>query len=235
MAGQTDTTAAREVGRRHAPDFFVAALLAPAAARDDLIAVAALIGEIARIPAQVSEPMLAEIRLQWWRDALLAAATGVRTGHPVADAVAHTITRRRLDVGRLLAIVDAEDERGAAMAAFAVAAQIMKLSDGEELARTIAAAGEAYGSARELAFAAARGSPVQPTNRDEVRRALQAARAALRHAPAATVTAILPAALVEPYLRVSELAADGARRRLANLFPLKRVMRLWFARVTGRL
>ena len=49
-------------------------LFAPAALRADLFALYGFAAEIARIPDQVSEPTLGEIRLQWWRDALQAAA-----------------------------------------------------------------------------------------------------------------------------------------------------------------
>lgn len=73
------TRAARDL----AYDDYLAALLAPRECRDQLITVAALMGELARIPLSVSDAPLGEIRLQWWRDALAANA---RTGHPVADA-----------------------------------------------------------------------------------------------------------------------------------------------------
>lgn len=72
------------VAREFAYDDYLAALLAPREQRCDLITIAALFGELARIPLQVSDAALGEIRLQWWRDAL---ASGTRCGHPVADAV----------------------------------------------------------------------------------------------------------------------------------------------------
>jgi phytoene synthase len=71
--------AAREL----AYDDYLAALLAPPRYRGDLITLAAVFGELARIPLQVSDATLGEIRLQWWRDAL---ASDARSGHPVADA-----------------------------------------------------------------------------------------------------------------------------------------------------
>jgi phytoene synthase len=64
-------------------DDYIAALLAPRASRPALLTLAALVGELNRIPMQVSDAALGEIRLQWWRDAF---ARGARTGHPVADA-----------------------------------------------------------------------------------------------------------------------------------------------------
>ena len=68
--------AVRASARLNAPDRYYAALFAPAAVRDDLIALAAFCGEIARIGRQVSEPVMGEIRITWWRDALLAAEHG---------------------------------------------------------------------------------------------------------------------------------------------------------------
>lgn len=50
------------------PDHYLAALLAPAEVRTLLLAIAAFGAELARIPRRVTEPMMGEIRLQWWRD-----------------------------------------------------------------------------------------------------------------------------------------------------------------------
>ena len=58
-----DFDAVRDGARTHAPDRYYAALLAPAEARDDLIALAAFTGEIERISRQVSEAALGEIRV----------------------------------------------------------------------------------------------------------------------------------------------------------------------------
>ena len=81
----------RGAARQFAPDQYVAALLAPSKSRDDLIALAAFWGETRRIAHEVSDPMLAEIRLQWWRDALSAGAGA--SGHPVADAMRDVMNR----------------------------------------------------------------------------------------------------------------------------------------------
>ncbi len=43
--------------------------------------------ELQRIPYKVDEPMLGEIRLQWWRDQLKRMARGESVGHPVADGL----------------------------------------------------------------------------------------------------------------------------------------------------
>lgn len=105
--------AVRAAARAFERDRYLSALLAPAAVRDDLIALAAFAGEIARIPASVSEPMVGEIRLQWWRDTLDAALrTGISaTGHPIADALAGTMRRHRLDASLIHGLLDAMAER----------------------------------------------------------------------------------------------------------------------------
>lgn len=90
--------------RAHDIDLYVASLFLPAAARAPVLDVLAFDAEIAKIPHGVSEPMLGEIRLQWWRDAISA---GVVTGHPVADALVETIARFNLDTEALLALTEA--------------------------------------------------------------------------------------------------------------------------------
>ena len=99
----------REAARTHDFDRYLAALLAPPAARADLIVIAAFAGELARIPHVVREPMMGEIRLQWWRDAIAGFATGAATGHPVADALGELARRRKLPREELLAAVDARE------------------------------------------------------------------------------------------------------------------------------
>jgi phytoene synthase len=64
-------------------DDYLAALLAPREHQPALLTMAALFGELARIPLHVTDATLGEIRLQWWRDAF---ATRARSGHPAADA-----------------------------------------------------------------------------------------------------------------------------------------------------
>ena len=56
--------------RRYDRDRYLSALLAPDAARPHLMALYAFNAEICRIAGQVSEPQMAEIRLQYWLDTL---------------------------------------------------------------------------------------------------------------------------------------------------------------------
>ena len=63
-------SACGEIVRTGDPDRFRTALFARPEAREHLFALYAFNLEIAKIAPMVSEPMLGEIRLQWWREAL---------------------------------------------------------------------------------------------------------------------------------------------------------------------
>jgi phytoene/squalene synthetase len=58
------------------PDRFGAAMAAPVAARAVLLPLYAFNVEVARAPWVTQEPMIAEMRLQWWRDALEEIGAG---------------------------------------------------------------------------------------------------------------------------------------------------------------
>ena len=58
------------------PDRFAAVMAAPVAMREVLFPLHALAIEVARAPWATQEPMIAEMRLQWWRDALAEIADG---------------------------------------------------------------------------------------------------------------------------------------------------------------
>ena len=78
-------------------DRFLCGLFAPADVREDLYAVEAFELEIARIRSTASEPLLGQIRMQWWRQALDDAFAGTRPArHPVVEAVSTAIRRRPL-------------------------------------------------------------------------------------------------------------------------------------------
>lgn len=107
-----DDDIVRTAARAFERDRYLAALLSPRAARNDLVALAAFAGELARIPGFVSEPTIGEIRLQWWRDTLDAGlATGTPTGHPIADAVCRLGRRHAIAPAAFHALIDAQAER----------------------------------------------------------------------------------------------------------------------------
>ncbi|MEZ5756200.1 MAG: squalene/phytoene synthase family protein [Paracoccaceae bacterium] len=67
------------------PDRFQAVMAAPVAARGRLFVLYAFNLEVARAPWVTQEALIAEMRLQWWRDVLAEAAEGKPArGHEVA-------------------------------------------------------------------------------------------------------------------------------------------------------
>lgn len=96
----------RQAARADDPDRYVAALLAPRAIRSDLVTLAAFAGAVLKIPYQVTDAQIGEIRVAWWREAILEAAQPVATGNPVADAFAEVFQRRGLDGRALEALFD---------------------------------------------------------------------------------------------------------------------------------
>ncbi|HMD64167.1 MAG TPA: squalene/phytoene synthase family protein [Stellaceae bacterium] len=75
--------------QRHDRDRFQTVLFAPAARREALFALYAFNYEIARVRESVTQPMLGQIRLQWWRENIGAAfGGGAIRHHPVVEALA---------------------------------------------------------------------------------------------------------------------------------------------------
>jgi NADH dehydrogenase [ubiquinone] 1 alpha subcomplex assembly factor 6 len=71
--------------RRHDRDRYQTALFAPVGRREALLALYAFNYEIARVREAVTQPMLGQIRLQWWREVIAAAFAGAPARqHPVA-------------------------------------------------------------------------------------------------------------------------------------------------------
>jgi 15-cis-phytoene synthase len=147
--------------RREDTDRWLASLFIPVAERAHVQALYAFSLEIARICTLVSEPMLGEIRYQWWREILVGERASEAAAHPVAAALLDTIARFDLPPASLLALIDARlfdlyDEpmpSVAALDAYAkatasslvrLAAQIVAPEQGEALAEAAEHAGIAY-------------------------------------------------------------------------------------------
>ena len=266
----------RRIAREGAPDRYLAALLAPQRARAGLIALAAFAAEIEKIPRQVSEPHLGEIRIQWWRDALAPSAKFEASGHPVADAVTLAIAQHGLTAASFDDFLDAHvhglyadapETDGQLQleldmtegALFRLAARCLGAPETEiESARdVIQHAAEAYGLTRlalQLPYSLSRGrmplppslAPADANDPAQLRAALQRvcalARSHLAHVssayaaqPKSIRTALLPVALVEPYLRALSDAAHDPRRDLADIAPLTRTWRLAKTHMRGRI
>ncbi|GIT92129.1 phytoene synthase [Jannaschia pagri] len=88
----TDIAACAGLVQRGDPDRFRAAMAAPVEARAKLFPLYAFNLEVARAPWVTQEPLIAEMRLQWWRDALDEIASGgaVRR-HEVVTPLAEAI------------------------------------------------------------------------------------------------------------------------------------------------
>lgn len=99
-------TCADEV-RRHDRDRYLCALFAPREARPAMLALAAYNLELARVREVVSETLLGEIRLQWWRDAVAGIYAGEARAHPVALALADAVARHDLTRAHLERMIDA--------------------------------------------------------------------------------------------------------------------------------
>ena len=75
------------------PDRFLATMATPVEARRVLFPLYALNVEVSRAPWVTQEAMIAEMRLQWWRDALEEIANGATPRkHEVVDALAEVLT-----------------------------------------------------------------------------------------------------------------------------------------------
>lgn len=72
-------------------DRYLAALFVPDAKRAHVMALYAFNAEVSRIASLVSEPQLAEIRLQFWFDTVESIYDGDEQAHPVARAIAGAI------------------------------------------------------------------------------------------------------------------------------------------------
>ena len=156
-----------ESARRLAPDFYLSALLAPNKVKDDLIALAAFKGTIESICFKVSEPLIGDMRLQWWCDWFETSQGNGQSGNPIADAMASVMARNNLADALIQRMLNAQrthiysepvtslknvflDLVNADGMAFACAAQILGEPVTIELLMATAAAGRAYGTARMI-------------------------------------------------------------------------------------
>jgi phytoene synthase len=97
--------------RRHDRDRFQTALFAPIHRREALFALYAFNYEIARVRESVTEPVLGQIRLQWWRENIAVAFEGgsVRC-HPVVEVLTAAIRGFSLTREHFDRLIDAREE-----------------------------------------------------------------------------------------------------------------------------
>ena len=93
--------------RRDDSDRWLASLFLPAERRPHIHALYAFSLEIARVRTLVSEPMLGEIRFQWWREVLAGERESEAEANPVATAFLDTLACCELPREPFLALIDA--------------------------------------------------------------------------------------------------------------------------------
>lgn len=156
--GDDGVESCRRLARRHDFERYLATLFAPRPRRPALWILLAFNAEIARTRESVSEAALGEIRLQWWRDALeAAAADGPVRQHEVAAPLAEALRAGTLDQSLLHGLIDARmrDLDDAPMADEAALLDYAARTGGllTEAMAVVAEGGQAAGSARQSARA----------------------------------------------------------------------------------
>lgn len=203
------------------PDRLAALLLLPPGVRPGQVALHALAVELGRVPRASAEPMLAEIRLQWWIDELarLPASAGL---HPLLAALAEARGQGLPQEAALVAL--AEGQRPACAAEpFADLAEAVSWIDATAgaLAWTAAqalgagpageAAIRAQGRALGIAACLLRGAP-RPLDEAQVEALRGAGRQAAAEAAAGAAAVPRAAAPVLFPGPVLQAALDGGAR-----------------------
>lgn len=216
--------------RRADPDRWLATrLIEDTTARAHVEAVYLLNHELARASEVTSQPLVGEMRLAWWGEALEEMFEGGRVrGHPVAHALEHAVKDHGLPRALLDAMVDArlrdldpaplteaEVEPYADATAGAVMALTARMLSSEVTVEQTRHAARAWA----LAGLARLGGRLPPDwSRDEVRRRVDAAqglaRREIRRLPLAAFPAVAYATLAPAYARGRALSELGRRARI---------------------
>lgn len=238
-------------------DLWLACLFAPQPARRHIHAVYAYAQEVADAPRKVTQPLIGEMRLRWWSDAIAADGSEAARAHPVADALIDTIERFDLPRAEMIALADAHaldlyDDPLPTRAALEEHCRLTSAAPMRWAARILGAgaapvfddAGVALGLTQILRSPRARrflpdeliarhggtdaGLRAAARDlRDAAARSYEAALSAAVHLVAGR-EALLPAATVPLYLdRMARQDADPFRA--VEISPLRRQWRLWRA------
>lgn len=106
---ETHVAACAGIARRHDRERYLISLFATPLARDALFALLAANHEIAKTAEVVSEPMIGQIRLQWWREAFDGIEAGNPRAHEVVLPLASVADRHPEVLGHLRRVVDARE------------------------------------------------------------------------------------------------------------------------------
>lgn len=210
-------SACGDLVRRHDTDRFFCTLFAPADRRETLFVLYAFDHELARARIAASNPLVAQIRLQWWREVV----EGTDKRHEVATPLRAEIEAGRLAGDALMRMIDArEAETEPAIATLADWRAYLRGTSGQAAviaggvlgdSRGMAAAGMAWGAAQLL-----RAVP----NHARQGRCLLPAEILQEHglSPEAVISGAAPA-------RVMEVVGQLARNIIAELGTARRPVR----------
>ncbi|MBT3238723.1 MAG: squalene/phytoene synthase family protein [Rhodospirillaceae bacterium] len=98
-----------ETVRRLDGERYLCAMFASPDRRTALLALLAFNLELARIPELVSEALLGQMRLQWWRQSIDGIYQGQVPDHPIGRMLADAVTEHSLDKGLFDEILDARE------------------------------------------------------------------------------------------------------------------------------
>lgn len=235
-----DTETLDDLVRRVDPDRWQASrFIGDPAARADVIALYALNYELARVAGGVSNALMGEIRLTWWREAMEEVAAGkAPRKHPNVEALAAS----RFDPNALAALADARftdlDEgplrdEAAVMAyvdgtAGALAVLAARRLDPSADPHAVKGAARAWGLSglwrlKQAGRSRLPESWTQADVKQRVEAQLKAARGEIKRLPVAAFPAVAPAALARAYAVGREMSE------------LEKKARLTFSVATGRL
>jgi len=217
-------------------DRYLTTLFAPAATRERLTALYAFNTEIARVGETVSEPIIGQMRLQWWRDAIAEAAAGRPRKHPVVAGLADVLAAgavpddfEALLVAREQDLDDAPPVDLAALEAYAeatsgslvrIATRLLGADEAgtREAARHVGIAWALVGSLRAAPFLVQRRRSLLPADLVAAAGVEPDALHEGRPGPGLAAVARQVAARAEDHLRDAR-KARAARRALPALLP----------------
>jgi phytoene synthase len=248
--------------RRRDKDRFLSGLFAPEPNRSRLFALYAFNAELERLHAHVSEPMVGEIRLQWWRDSVEDIFNGGRPTAPIAAAMYDAIVEADLPRGPIDKLIDAHGadlyenalstpkdlEEYLASTDAALILLACKILDGQTskglgenafVAEAAGLCGRAVGITRFVKRARLGQTqlPIFATSIEFMDRAkahLQDLKPILKKTPWYAGPALLPASLAELDLQRLRRAFDAKAEHYREPPVFRRQLRLFRARLTGR-
>jgi phytoene synthase len=238
-------------------DRYLTTLFARPPMRVRLVALYAFNLDLARVPEAVSEPLLGEIRLQWWRETIESSRAGSPRDLPVARALSISGAAglmREATVGTLInararelepvqpanraALEKHAEESSSALLSLAL--DILEINDVDArlAARSVGLAWAIVGTIRSIRVAAERGRTLSPPGVGAedmagwAREHLAAARA--YSPPREALPVLLLASLADIYLmRLAAAKFDPLDPRL-EISPLARQLRLMWRAAINR-